>query len=98
MGSDGFDSDRVVRRKASVSEVEAVRKPGVVASCSAFGSASSIRWCTPVLVRIMPTTSWRLSSAQPVEISPPQSWPTVTTGPCSDSASVSRERSVMRSW
>ena len=84
------------RKKVGV-VTHAVRStPGVRASRISDGAAAPAGWWTAVLASTIPATCSRCASAQPSETGPPQSCATVTTGPVSASASVSRPRSSMR--
>ncbi|SIM98013.1 Uncharacterised protein [Mycobacteroides abscessus subsp. abscessus] len=76
--------------------VERVPHPctaGCRARRRALGTAASSGWDRAVFVRIRPACSRGWAAAQPWEISPPQSWATVTT-PCSPACSSSPRAAV----
>ena len=87
----------VARTKVGVADAADVPHAGQVRPAgSAAGRGRAGRLATAVLPSTTPRSRSRWASAQPSEMGPPQSWPTVTTGPVTPSASVSVPRSATR--
>ncbi|OUE05338.1 hypothetical protein CMMCAS08_10715 [Clavibacter michiganensis subsp. michiganensis] len=91
----------MVARKPGVPRVAASWIPVASARRSGHGMGTPSSWCTAVLSAMTPASTPRLRSAQPRLTTPPQSWPSVTTGavapdPVSPSSSVSACRSSSR--
>ena len=60
------------------------------------GALAPSGWWTAVFMRTIPASWARCRAAQPIDIGPPQSWATVTTGPSRSRASVRAPRSAIR--
>ena len=95
-GRPGRERAQATRTNVGVAVQIACRSAGVRASRMSDGAAASAGWWTAVLARTTARTRSRWASAQPSEITPPQSCPAVTTGPVTSSASTTAVRSPIR--
>ena len=95
--SGGRARECVTRRKVSDVVVPQRCTAGCRASRRAGGMGEPGGWWTAVLVSTTPASCCGCARAQPRLITPPQSWPTVTTGPSSPRAAVRSPRSLIRS-